>query len=661
MPIDERTDFTAPEVEPEPTNAKSVDYGDFTMSPEQAERLCRYLDEELTVHEQDTEAFHKELLLWRSYADPKHKEKDFPWPGAANVFLPIPRMVMDGTKAAIKQSITRQRRIFSAELPTNPPPELVPAGQADDLQRAAEDFAHRASIDPSMLGLLRVIDEGTEEALLAGFMPLKLTIERDERTIFVAGGKEVTVTFRSGPRLYVAPVGTFVWPSGLWRTVQEMPWIGNWEDLTPSALRLRSLAPWQYRNVEEAILGGATVRKDDGTQQTETVLGMQRSRETLRTYYISLVWDVKGDGKFHDILVTYNKDANMLHRVIYNPNGDGIKDWEIETVCPRSGVVPGRGVIEPIAQSCLALNTTVNQTFDAQTLANSPSVMYPEDSAFAVAMASGFFPGMGAPYKEDKNEIDVLKFPAPDAISFQMAQFFLSIIGRVSRMGPERVGDISTGSRVPASLGLSMTQSGNELIDEMIDRLRNTFGRIIGRALVLYLRFEPEVFVRVLGEERGMLLRNAVEWCVNNQRSPYEMLGLRLTASSVTRSIELERQNSIAVIQLSFNWYKQVIELAGMYAQANGQPQLQALLLDVLKSSQEQLRRAVELSNVPDASTIIPDLAARLEALGAPPMGMPQTGSPAPPPAGGAMPQPGAPPDMTQMLELLGGMGGGAA
>ena len=640
-------DGTAPTVEPEPVSG-SIDYGDFTLTPEEAQRLADYLRDELLVHEQDTADFHAELLLWRSYVDPKHRNKDFPWAGAANVFVPIPRMVVDGTKAAIKQSITRQRRIFSAIIPTNPPAELVPEGMADDLKRAAEDFAHKVAVDPARLGLLRVLDEGTEEMLVAGFMPLKLTVESDTRTVTTLGGAERTVTFRSGPRLLVAPVGTFVWPSGLWRTVQEMPWVGNWEDLTPGALRTRSVAPWSYRNVEEVIALGSTIPRDDASQQKQHTLGMTPSGPCLRTYYISLVWDVHGDGRFHDIVVTYNRDANLLHRVIYNPGGDATKDWEIETTSPRSGVVFGRGIVEPIAQACLAINTAVNQTFDAQTLSNAPSILYPEDGNAAGVMASGFFPGMPIPYKEDKAEIDVLKFPPPDAISFQMVQFFLSIVGRVTRMGAERMGDVSSGSRVPASLGLTMTQSGNELIDEMIDRLRVTLGRVVSRAIVLYHKHDPGIFVRILGEERGALLSNAIEWCIANQKSVQETLGLALTASSVTRSIELERQNSIAVIQLSFNWYRQVIELAQMYVQVAGQPQVQALLLDVIKSSQEQLRRAVELSDVPDAAQVIPDLAARLSALGAP-MGAPTAGAgaPAPPPAGAPLP---APQDLLGML-----------
>ena len=641
----------APAAEPE-TALGAIDYGDVSLGAEDAGRLSRYLTEELDRAEAETRDFHDELIKWRQYLDPKEKEKNFPWPGAANVFVPIPRMAVDTVKATGKQSIVRQKKIFTAEAPKNA--TWIPEGKVDDVARAAEDFAQIVAEDPAMFALARLLDEWLEEILVAGFAAVKIGIEEDSQEIFVGPNEKKVVTFRRGPRVQVVPTGTWVWPAGLWRTVQEMPWTGHWEELTASELRRRAAEPWGYRFVEEAIGMGEGTSRDE---QSAARLGTTRqspSASAYKTFSISIVWDLYDDGDLHDLLVTFNKQSGRIHRIIYKPGSDGVKDYYVECASPRAGVIFGRGIIEPIAQACLAINTAVNQTFDAQTLSNAPSILYPEDSEAAKILASGFYPGLPLSYREQKDELDVLKFPPPDAISFQMVDFFLGIIGRLTRTGG-RMGDVEGGKRVPASLGLAMAQTGAELLDEMIDRLRDTLGRVMGRYMVLCFKTDPTIFVRLLGEERGALLHQAIEESLAQPRGVEELIRLRLTASSATRSIDLERQNSIAIIQISFNWYKQIIELTSLAVQTLGNPQVpqeaRQILVDVVRSSQEQLRRAVELSNVPDAATVIPDLAARMEALVGAPAGVPspQPASVLPPTGAG----PGAPP-----LQPGGGQGG---
>jgi hypothetical protein len=298
---------------------------------------------------------------------------------------------------------------------------------------------------------------------------------------------------------------------------------------------------------------------------------------------------------------------------MFNPTGDGQKPYEFEVASPRSGTVMGRGIIEPIIEPCRGINTAINQTFDSQTLANSPSLLFPEESEAASVLSSGFFPGIPVPYKETPDEIGILKFPEPTGSSFQTIGFFQSIIERLTRTPPSRLGEISEGRRVPATLGLSSQQIGAELTDEMIDRIRDTTGRIMDRSFILYWKSDPLIFSRVLGQKRGELLRRVIEKSIHERRSISEALRVRLAASSATRSRELERQNAIATASLTQSWYQQVIQLVTFYAQVPP-GDAQAILLDILKGSETQMRRLVELSNQPDPENIVPLIADRLEA-----------------------------------------------
>lgn len=634
---------------------QGLSFGDFTLTQDDHNRLATFLQQELNRANAETQEFRQALALWREFVDPKDEPKDFPWEGASNVFVPIPRTVIDALKASIKQTVNRQQQRFTCEI------DAAYAGidetEVAKAQIAAVKFAELIA-GADYLNLSRFLDEIVEELLVGGIGPDRLTSERDERTVVTRGGVESKIIFRTGPRLTVVPLDFWVWPAGLWRSVQEMPWVGQMTPHTPASLRLRAQAPWNYRNVEEVLATRAGAGSDANEQQRESAIKQMAFSTIIRTYEIELVWDVYGDGKYHDILVTFNLDTGLIHRVIYNPLGDGLKSYDAEVGSPRSGTVFGRGIIEPIVQPCRGINTAVNQTFDAQTLANAPCILYPEGSAAADILKDGFVPGLPIPYKEQVKEIDVLKFPDPSATSFQMVQFFLQIVERLTRVGPNRLGEVSAGRRTPASLGLASQQLGAELIDELIDRLRDHVGRQWSRAYTLYLEDDPTIFTRLLGEEDGTLLRQIVEESKRSRKSMQETLHIRLYASSATRSQELERQNAIAVTQLTFGWFRQVIELVQMYLQPGAPPAARDVLLDVLKSSQEQMRRIVVLSNQPDAETLIPDVAERLESI-PPPSPLP-TAPPGTPPPGGATAPAGAAisPDIIQMANELAGGGG---
>lgn len=633
---------------------------DINLTAKQEERLATYLMQELIRSQSETKEFRDKVILWRDFIDPRPTTKSFPWEGASSVFMPIPRMILDAFKATFKQSIWRQKDVFVSTI-TSPEHAGIQENQMHDANLAASKMAEYLARDPGHINLEFHMDGWIEEMLTTGIGPIKLIVEQDIRPVVVKGKKQILVTVRNGPRLFVVPVGTWVWPAGLWNSVQEMPWVGNWTVLTSEALRLRKARPWNYKHIDEVIENvttGIGAHGEDYQNRLEKIGQLSQEDPGHQIYEIYLHWRLNDtpDAPLHDLLVTYSLKANKILRARYNPAGDGSKPYDVEVASPRSATIFGRGIIEPIVQPVRGINTAINQTFDSMTLANAPIILYPEDSTAGSVLAGGFAPGISLPYKEDKAEIDVLKLPDPSATSFALVNFFQNVIERLTRITPSNTGDVASGKRVPATLGMQSMQQSAELIDEMIDRLRNTVGRIMSRAFVLYNEHDPGIFERVLGPEKGALLKTIVDKSVGDSRNLYEILRLRLTASSTTRSIELERQNTMATAQLLFAWYEKAIGLVQLYFQSQLDPTMaptaKEILLSILKAAQEQMKRIVELANTPDAQLLVPDIAAMIEQ--AAPMMPPMTPPMGPAMAGGG----GMPPEMMAMMQ--GGGGGGA-
>ncbi len=628
------------------------------LSEAEHDRLAEFLAQEIQRSEQETRPFQDELALWRAFVDPRPKAKDFPWVNASNVFVPIPRLVLDTTKSTIKQAVNKQTRAFTADVIDSEALGMEP-GKGGEIQEALVTFAEKLA-KPEYLDLSLLVDEGSEEMLVAGFVPFKLTVHKDEREVWTRNRVKKTVIYKRGPKIEATPVGTFVWPAGVWRSVHEMAWAGNWVYHTDAEMRRRAQAPWSYRHTEEVIEGGATTEKAPAYALEEKTLRQDIHAPGHKTYEIALIWAPYEDGEMYDLLVTINVANRKIHRVIYNPIGDGLKPFEIESASPRASSWQGRGIIEPIVQPVRGINAAVNQTFDSQTLANAPSVLYPEDSPAGEVLSGGFFPGLPIPYKERPDEIAILKFPDPSATSFQLVSFFLNVIERLTRTGPSATGDVGASKRVPASLGLAIGQAGRELTDELLDRLRVTIGRLWSRSIMLYAEEDPDLFVKLLGPEKGELLLEAVRSIIGLRTTVFDTMHLTLTASSASRSVEMERQNAMATLQLTMGWEREVIQLMTLYFQALQQPEpiastASGVLLDILKASQLQVRRLVELSNQPDAQNIVPDIAARLEEVRAmmnpsspggasvPPAGASPTSSP-----GGG--EPGGTFDLSQLV-----------
>jgi hypothetical protein len=597
--------------------------GDVTLTKDRASALVGFLRDEITLSDQRLREFFKKLILWRDFLDPKEVKKTFPWPNAANFFVQIPRTIVDALKSSAKQNILRQPKLVTADI-VDLQASGLEGGEEDDAEQAFVAAAEIVGRNPSYLNISTLLDNLIEESLVGGIAPIHIRRATEvrkttNRDLLTQETTEREIVIRKGPRVDVVPLGTWIWPSGLWTSVQEMPWVGHWTELSASALRSRATDPnFNYQNVEAAITsGGTSPAGDDTTKNRMEKIAQEPVTTVHRLYTIYLDWDMHGDKKLHSVKVIFNKAAGVIHKIEYT---DGFKEYDYEVGSPRSGVIFGRGVIEPIVSMCKAINQAVNQTFDAQTLANTPSLLYPEDSPIAQLLSreGGFFPGMPLPYKEAKNEVSILEFPAPSATSFQMVAFFLQQIERITRIGPSRLGEVGVGKRTPATLGLATQQIGGELIDEYIDRVRGTLGRVLCRVFELHYIEDRGFFPRLIGETKGELINRVIQHSLENKTSLNDTLRIQLVASSATRSVELEKQNAMATAQLTFGWFEKVTQILLLYAQTTDEASRQ-VLLKMVEASIEQLRRMVELSDTADPEKIVPDLAELIAQVPPPP------------------------------------------
>lgn len=654
------------------TDDSLIDYGDVKVRPSDVERLSLFLDQEIQAFDNGTQQFQSDLRDWRECMDPKKRTKDFPWKNAANFFMPIGRIVVDSIKSTVKETVDRKnKKLFVAEI-LSPADVGLEEGQIHDAEMAVVELCEKFAREPGYLDLSAVLDEALDEMPVSGLAAFKLTNDTDVRNLVVATGRDENgiatrdtqrVVFHTGPRIDVTPTETFFFPLGQYKSVADMPYVGNWLTMTPAMLENRALPPYNYKYTAECARVGAsslesmnlvTAKRQDAIGQTGFVSEVKIYEVFIRGWRL-----YKDSNDLYALRVTYCPASRYVLKIALT---DASYPYELEYYSKRAGTIVPRGGIEHIVQCIAAINTGINQTFDAQTLANSPSITYPEESQAQDKLENGYFPGLQLPSPE-KGSIDVLKFPDASALSLEMLGFFQNYIQQLTRIGPSVLGDLSAGRRTPATLGLSMQQASNQLIDELIDRLRLTIGRLMGRSFVMYYQDDPNIFDELLGPEKGGLVRTIVQTSLEKRRSVAEIVRLRLSGSSAARSIELERQNLLAVTQLSMAWTKMAVELMTLLfsPEAAMVPvEGKQAVIALLKAQEVQLRRVVELSDIPDAASVVPKIAEMIEGVVTQPPQQPGMMGPEAMMAGGGGGGPlGAIPNLSALLQ--GGMSGAPA
>lgn len=603
-----------------------LNYGDVNLSGVESEELTRFLVSEIVQAEMNKSEWRCKLVDWRKIMDPPKEEKNVPWPGAANFQVPLGRIAVDAVKAGVKETFDRkQKQLFVSEV-VSVTDAGIEEGQIDATQQAFNALCEKLARDPDRLDIPRKLDEFLDEMGVSGMAVAKLTSEREEYSLRVAVGRtsegaietEIKpVVVQGGPQIHIVPTETFAGPAGGWSSLDRLPWLGNYVWLTPPEIERRAQPPWNYVNVKETLSGLETYGSDLVAAARAKALGHGLGQLGARVYDIFLYWaleDPKLKKKVLNALqVTICPVSGKINRILLT---DGSHPYEKEVYSPRAGALEGRGLIEHAEQLIRGINTSINQTFDAQTLANCPSIQYPEGSSTAEKLEGGFVPGLQLPNDSgNPASIEVLKFPDAGSVSFQIIDLFMTLFGQLTRVGPGQMGDVSQGRRTPATLGLAMQQVGAELRDELIDRIRLTFGRIMSKALMLQYQDAPEVIDEILDPDGAALVKRVLQRSVEMKRSLNKLIHIRLAASSAVRSKELERQNALAIFQTSLGWSQQIF----MLMQTIFTPQFAALpppakkvVLDLIGSSEKQLRRLLELSEIPDSHTLIPEVAESL-------------------------------------------------
>lgn len=329
-------------------------------------------------------------------------------------------------------------------------------------------------------------------------------------------------------------------------------------------------------------------------------------------------FDTTGDGVEDDIVVFFHVPTSTILRATYATLP--VRPYSAVRYLRGDGFY-GIGIPEQTKIWQDTISSVLNFNIDKLLLSNAPMLRVGPNAN--VVPDEPIFPGKQ--WHVGKDDLEAFFLTAPH--NFELSQ----LISFLQESAKQRTGvtDLQFGSvgsipsRTPATTIQSLLQEGNTRFDMSIKDLRIGGLSEVGLRVLQLLQQQAldsvsnpdgakylDLAQTILGQPEG-------QYVVQTLQVPMEAIeqgiGVELTATSGINNKELQKQSSLALLQLFAQFAPQFIQLAQVMQQAPGTP-ASNLAFGLLKGGQELMTGVLEQFDVRNPEEILPNVQALMGA-----------------------------------------------
>lgn len=272
------------------------------------------------------------------------------------------------------------------------------------------------------------------------------------------------------------------------------------------------LYPWE---IETNIRSGLWLDQDYGHNTTDT---SQDEQAPVTFVEQQRRWDLDGDGYDEPLIVTFAKDSGALARVVPGFDEECIEatsDGEIQQIEPvrlltKYGFIPNPdGGVYDIGFGHLlyplneAINTSLNQMFDAGHLANAGGGFIGGGASLnagSIRFTVGEYKTVTTQGRTLRENLVPLDFKGVDQTLLALTQFLVEAAKDIASINDILSGEIP-GANVPGILGLAVIQQGLKVFNAIFKRIHRSLGKDFEKLFRLNRRYLPDEAGFRLGSE----------------------------------------------------------------------------------------------------------------------------------------------------------------
>lgn len=560
-------------------------------------KLVDYLEYELgDALDEHTDRVARLAEWQRAYdGDPKEKRKTFPWPGAANLTVPLIGIAVDSIVARIVNTIFMVEPFWSVR-PLRKEVDQVakPVEQYLDWSRKAE------------FNLYRAVRPWTIEVTKFGWGWLKLGWEVYTVSDYIVskdgGGQQQNRVIRR-PNVYHVMDQDMITQCGV-EDEEQAEWICHRVRLTDNQMRMRRYDHiYGKAEVDKVLKFKEELNPDEDVLNRSDPNSAPRRRDRMNVLYEFCIDWPWGEGEFpQGMVITYHRPTKTILRAIFNPYG--FRMYKKGKFIEREGKLEGFGIAKRLWMLQEELSTIHNQQVDNATVANTRFFL---GKRGVVKSGTSIYPGKILLVGDPKNDLTPMQlgevYPSMRALELTA----LSYAERASGVSDYQLGRESSvaGSGATATGTLALIQEGNRRFDLNIRDMRDALGEVGKRVLEINQRFRPRGAAYFVQGSDGA-------WTEEVLNLPSEFsasqLAVELSASTATINRETEKQGLIGLLGVVSNYYEKLAQIGMVVLNPNVPPEMKDLMIREAEGAKHLMKRIVQTFDVKSIDTVVPGL-----------------------------------------------------
>lgn len=582
-------------------SATPVQDSQIELPEESVEEIARWITDELFISEQERTGLEDKIRRNEELyeAEPEQEEKDFPWPGASNIVVPVVATAVEAVFSRMINSVFGGNELWLAQ---------ARSPQWRDLAQPITRFLDWMS--NNVIDMYSICQQWFLGMLKHGTGVLKLRWDRTLRRVVyndpIEGHIQENTVLKDGPGAYAVELRNFFVSSDVLQTldVQTCTWVAH-----------RTYYTWKrLKELENSgVFYDVDRIKEDERSYAEDVESDRQARTGVepvspRDYEIFEVWcsyDVEGDGVLSELIVDIHRDTQTVLRAVYNPFRHQERPFHVIRNMPREGSFFGIGIaemLEPIQEEITKIH---NHRLDNQLLANTKAFKKRRGS---MASTDEVFPGAFI-------EVD----EPDDIMELQLGEAYQSLLveeQHTNAIGEKRTGvsDYSVGressaigSRATATSTLALIREGNKRFQLTIRDIKNSLSDIAHQCLTMYQQFSPgrQVFFEMFSEEDKMWIQKYLQLPAEVSRRG---VIIDTPALSESNNKEMIQQSMMTLMQIVQQFYASMMQAMSISSDPSAPPALKELANKGGETGSMLLEKILESFDINDAENYVPDM-----------------------------------------------------
>lgn len=556
-------------------------------------RVIDYTEQELNESLAAHQLKEERLDRWQDAYDgkPERKRKDFPWPGACNVVIPLIGIAVDSIVARIVNTL------FSVE----PFWSMRPLRkEIEDAVKPLEDF-HEWSRQ-NEFNMYAECRKWVPEIVKFGWGYLKVPWNISTQRVFEIdqfGEPVAKDRILRYPDPHWVPLRDVVIQYGVEDDIEQAEWITQRVRLTDGQLRWRQ-NDLMYDDVEDVI-----DKKDDFTEyrklESDNVVVPRQKLNTLYEIWADLPLTSK-TALPEKIVYTYHRPTKKILRMIYNPNVTGRRAFVKGKFIEREGELEGQGIAARLADMQAEITTIHCQQVDNATLANTRFFV---GRRGVVRPNTKVWPGRFLTVPDPEKDIKAVQLGDIYNSMQRLSTEILAFSERASGVSDPFLGRESSvvGTRATATGTLAILQEGNRRFDLNVRDIRDALSSVGRLVLELNQQYRPKGMAYFVQGQDGLLTEAMLDMPNDYLVS---RVAVELTASTATINRAVEQQGLISLLGLLSPYYQQTLQLASLMMQEKLPPQMREYAGSMMEGAKFVMQRLVRTFDVKNIDAVLP-------------------------------------------------------